>query len=161
MAAWWIDLHCRACDWRESIHSGQAVEWLQSVGMARVHRPPDEELLPALLEAGCEQFTCPSCQATGLELLPSDDLDESEWEISVTCQGCGQPIPPERLEAIPEAKLCIACQTAEEAGTAETEPEYCPRCGTPMVWRHSQSSGVTRYKMVCGNFPACRGQLKR
>lgn len=27
------------------------------------------------------------------------------------CQSCGKEIPPERLEAIPAAKLCIACKS--------------------------------------------------
>ena len=31
------------------------------------------------------------------------------------CESCGQPIPAERLEARPEATLCIACQRAQEA----------------------------------------------
>lgn len=27
-----------------------------------------------------------------------------------TCEGCGKPIAPERLEAIPTARLCISCK---------------------------------------------------
>ena len=27
-----------------------------------------------------------------------------------TCRNCGQPIPPERLEAVPEAVRCLGCQ---------------------------------------------------
>lgn len=26
------------------------------------------------------------------------------------CENCGQPIAPERLEALPQAKLCVACK---------------------------------------------------
>jgi RNA polymerase-binding transcription factor DksA len=26
------------------------------------------------------------------------------------CEDCGQPIPPERLQAVPEATRCVACQ---------------------------------------------------
>ena len=26
------------------------------------------------------------------------------------CEKCGQPIAPERLEALPQAKLCVACK---------------------------------------------------
>jgi len=29
------------------------------------------------------------------------------------CDSCGQPIDPERLEAIPEASLCIKCKTQQ------------------------------------------------
>lgn len=28
-----------------------------------------------------------------------------------TCEGCGKEIPPERLEAIPTARLCITCKS--------------------------------------------------
>ncbi|VFU19112.1 conserved hypothetical protein [anaerobic digester metagenome] len=33
------------------------------------------------------------------------------------CLRCGQEIPPERLKAIPEAPLCVACQEFEERRT--------------------------------------------
>lgn len=37
------------------------------------------------------------------------------------CRSCGEPIPEERLEAIPETPLCIECQSrAEEARDART-----------------------------------------
>jgi len=32
------------------------------------------------------------------------------------CQECGQPIPPERLQARPEATQCVACQRRLEGG---------------------------------------------
>jgi RNA polymerase-binding protein DksA len=32
------------------------------------------------------------------------------------CASCGQPISPERLEARPEATLCVDCQRRQEAG---------------------------------------------
>ncbi|MDQ2754915.1 MAG: TraR/DksA C4-type zinc finger protein [Actinomycetota bacterium] len=31
------------------------------------------------------------------------------------CENCGQPIAPDRLEAKPEARLCITCAAAESA----------------------------------------------
>jgi len=34
------------------------------------------------------------------------------------CQECGRPIPPERLQARPEATLCVDCQRRLEAGRA-------------------------------------------
>ena len=33
-----------------------------------------------------------------------------------TCQSCGRPISPERLEAIPYATRCIECKRTEERG---------------------------------------------
>jgi DnaK suppressor protein len=29
------------------------------------------------------------------------------------CEDCGQPIDPERLEALPQAKLCVACKALQ------------------------------------------------
>jgi DnaK suppressor protein len=48
-------------------------------------------------------------------------LDEEERRIAEarqalaagsygTCKECGKPIPPERLEAVPEAVRCLSCQ---------------------------------------------------
>jgi RNA polymerase-binding transcription factor DksA len=65
--------------------------------------------------------------------LPSDDVDFSCME-SISreigeinealarvregryglCEGCGKAIAPARLEAIPYARLCLACKKAEE-----------------------------------------------
>ena len=33
-----------------------------------------------------------------------------------TCQECGRAIPPERLEARPEATLCVDCQRRSDTG---------------------------------------------
>jgi RNA polymerase-binding transcription factor len=33
-----------------------------------------------------------------------------------TCQSCGQPIAPERLEALPHATRCLDCKRREERG---------------------------------------------
>jgi DnaK suppressor protein len=32
------------------------------------------------------------------------------------CHECGDPISPERLEAVPHARLCIKCKSTEETG---------------------------------------------
>jgi RNA polymerase-binding protein DksA len=37
--------------------------------------------------------------------------DQGQYGI---CQSCGQPISPERLQARPEATLCIECQRRQE-----------------------------------------------
>lgn len=31
--------------------------------------------------------------------------------ISINCKACGETIPPERLEALPETKVCVKCST--------------------------------------------------
>lgn len=35
------------------------------------------------------------------------------------CESCGDPIPLERLRAIPYARLCVGCKSAEEEDQAE------------------------------------------
>lgn len=43
-----------------------------------------------------------------------DDIDHALVRIDAgtfgTCEPCGAPIPFERLEAIPHARVCVACQ---------------------------------------------------
>jgi len=31
------------------------------------------------------------------------------------CEECGKPIPPARREAVPGVRLCVACQTEQDA----------------------------------------------
>ena len=39
-------------------------------------------------------------------------LEEGEFGI---CQGCGEPIPQRRLEALPWARFCVACAEKRQA----------------------------------------------
>ena len=60
-------------------------------------------------------------------------LDEEERRIAEamraladgsygSCKDCGRPIPPERLEAVPEAVRCISCQRHFEGGYRQRAP---------------------------------------
>lgn len=40
-----------------------------------------------------------------------------------TCERCGEPIDPARLEALPEATLCIKCKAIVERMPRPTTPE--------------------------------------
>jgi DnaK suppressor protein len=40
-------------------------------------------------------------------------IDKGDYGM---CVSCGQPIGPERLEAVPHARLCIDCKSKEERG---------------------------------------------
>lgn len=46
-------------------------------------------------------------------------LDEGRYG---TCVECGEPIDPARLDAIPEAALCVRCAEAREQPTAPPMP---------------------------------------
>ena len=41
-------------------------------------------------------------------------IDRGEYGM---CEACEEPIPPRRLEALPYARYCVACQTKAEDGT--------------------------------------------
>ena len=47
-------------------------------------------------------------------------LQRLEGDSYGVCTGCGKPINPERLEALPFAELCIGCKQAEESGQGQT-----------------------------------------
>jgi len=38
------------------------------------------------------------------------------------CARCGRPIPPERLEALPETRVCVACAAAMGGSDFELVP---------------------------------------
>ena len=38
-------------------------------------------------------------------------------ESLMNCEECDKPIPPARREAIPGVRLCVACQTEQDAKT--------------------------------------------
>jgi DnaK suppressor protein len=42
-------------------------------------------------------------------------LDEGSYGV---CDRCGEPIPPKRLEAMPDSTLCVACAAAERPAPA-------------------------------------------
>jgi DnaK suppressor protein len=47
-----------------------------------------------------------------------DALEKIRRETYGLCEGCGEAIAERRLEALPFAKLCIACQEEEERAKA-------------------------------------------
>lgn len=50
----------------------------------------------------------------GMLRMVEDALRKVEQGTYGICETCGQPINPERLEAIPYARLCITCKEREE-----------------------------------------------
>jgi hypothetical protein len=94
----------------------------------------------------------------------SDCVDGEFIEIPMRrCAGCGMSIPPERLEAIPEATRCVSCQHQEEGEPTDwhiSEIE-CPRCAangvrSQMVWRTARDPSISGYFLGCSRFPECR-----
>lgn len=51
------------------------------------------------------------------------------------CTSCGKPIARNRLDAIPEALLCAACQTRMET---EVSTARAPRAPGPREWKEAE-----------------------
>lgn len=95
-----------------------------------------------------------------------DNLDASEViEVPIrACAACGHPIPPERLEALPNAIRCVRCEQQAEA--APIDPRVsgldCPRCtaqgfSARLVWRTARDPEMfSGYFLGCSRFPDCR-----
>ena len=154
------ELTCRECGWRTVCGTADAAARLRLIGLLRREPDPEEDLLATLLVESAPRMTCPICKEKRLVATPSDaeqNVDDGDWQAAVLCEICRAPIAPERLEAIPGAKRCAACQGKAEAGRmVDDELEYCPQCGALTVVRISRGSGITRYKRFCTGEPPCR-----
>jgi hypothetical protein len=154
-----LELECRHCHWRTVCGRDDAIARLRVLGLLR--RDPevaDEVLLPLFLDAA-PRMTCPLCMEKRLAArrLDAGEISaDDDWQAAVLCEVCREPIPPERLEALPGTKCCVTCQGNSEAGVSEEEPEYCPHCGSLVELRVSRGTGITRYRRVCTGNPPCR-----
>lgn len=152
------ELVCRNCQWRTVCGRDDAIGRLRLIGLLRRDPDPDEDLLRVLFAEAAPRMTCPSCKEKRLHAIDRDpnDTDDADWLSAVLCEVCRQPIPPERVEALPGVKRCVACQGRTEAGVAVEEPEYCPNCGSLVEIRASRGTGITRYRRFCTGQPPCR-----
>jgi len=152
------ELVCRNCGWRTICGREEAIGRLRLVGVLRRDPDPDEDLLGVLFTESAPRMTCPICKEKRLHAVEhaSGDEDDTDWQSAVFCEVCREPIPPERVEALPGVKRCVACQGRNEAGIAVEEPEYCPRCGSLVEIRASRGTGITRYRRFCTGQPPCR-----
>lgn len=146
-------LFCRACDYSDLVLAANAAGWLQKAGMQRSGSRTTPAELAELLPVAAGRIDCPGCGTRGLALR--DWLaDDAAWTTARRCESCGRSIEPERLEWMPLARQCVACQRATERVGTEVENEFCPRCGSAMTLRTTRA-GVTKYALACTN-PRCR-----
>jgi hypothetical protein len=151
------ELKCRRCEWRTICGLDDAIARLRLIGLLRREPDPAEDLVVALFVEAARRMTCPICKEKSLFAQPSNAENPDDWQTAVLCEICREPIPPERLEAIPGVQRCTACAAIAEAGQLpEVEPEYCPNCGALMEIRVSRAGGITRYKHFCTGNPPCR-----
>jgi len=151
----YLELHCPACRWRSVCGPQSMARWLRTARKIRPGHEPEPEILVELFRSAAGLLACPECGQQGLTAAPAEE-DQADWPEARTCESCGKPIPPERIEAVPGAVLCARCQEREEQGVQTVEGEYCPKCGSLMKLQLSRSGGVARYKLVCTNNPPCR-----
>jgi Zn finger protein HypA/HybF involved in hydrogenase expression len=155
-----FELACHGCGWRTVCGRADAIGRLRLVGQLRREREPEDELVAALLVESAPQMTCPVCKEKRLQATPTDadaDAADGDWQAATLCEVCREPIPPERLEALPGALRCVACQEKSESADATDESrEYCPHCGSLVELRVSGGGGITRYRRFCTGDPPCR-----
>jgi hypothetical protein len=149
-----FELNCEACTWHKICGPLEIEKLLRSAGHLRRAEKPAADLVRELLAGVAPQLPCPDCGTAGLRMSPFED--EDDWATARRCEICRQPIPAERLEALPNAKSCLNCQQAEETGQSHSEAEYCPRCGALLELRVSRRGGLTRYQLFCTGQPPCR-----
>lgn len=149
-----FDIHCAACQWRAIWGAREMEQRLREDGhLRRAERPP-LELVRELLTGLAPRWECPDCSVAGLRVTPW--LEEDDWATARRCEICRQAIPPERLEALPDAVRCVDCQHEAETGKLQAEVEFCPRCGALLELRVSRRGGLTRYRLFCTGQPPCR-----
>ena len=147
-----FEVRCPQCRFVELWGLERGLRELVAVGRYRARADFDPEMIRELFLIHADKIDCPECGGKGLaaRIAPPDAWS---WADETCCEHCGQVIPPERLAAVPGAKLCIGCQTAMDRGEAGGATEYCPRCGEIMALRPVSQGGITRYEMLC---PSCR-----
>jgi hypothetical protein len=130
------------------------VRRLTAARKLRANRMPELEILYELFRAAAATMRCPQCGQVGLGV--SNSLDDARaWPDAPRCIACGKPMSPERLEAIPDARLCAACQGLKEGGRAREETQFCPRCGAPLEVRIEGDPDRPRYVLSCSARPPC------
>lgn len=147
------ELSCPACEHTVVCGPAEMIDQLRRVGMVRRDVQPEADLLAELFRSSASKFACPQCGAVGLIVQTIDEGDDEAWGMARKCDVCGRPIDRERLEALPDARLCATCQASDERGEATGPADYCPKCGNVMVVRPTRTRGVTRYELSC---PTCR-----
>jgi transposase-like protein len=128
-------------------------EWLVRQRLVKYTSELENDLLPELFRALTGKLSCPLCGHMGIIAQPSEPISDEAWGEARKCELCGVPISLERLDVLPDARLCVACQGHEDRGEAIGPKEYCPRCGSIMTMVLSRGAGVARYLMTC---PSCR-----
>lgn len=123
---------------------------LRKAGLLKAKSEASPEVIRELCVASAERLKCPDCGSVGLVASDAETLDDEAWGQARACEGCRRPIAAERIEALPNARLCATCQAKEDRGELSATPDYCPRCGSIMQLVATRA-GITRYVMRCAS----------
>lgn len=149
------DVYCPACNWSAPCGLPIMIDRLWRIGLVRRDTDADRAVIAALFNSSLLKLTCPDCGHVGLATRADDDDDEEAWGMARACEGCGAPIPRERLEVFPDTRLCVGCQAGDEQNrSAAVAEEYCSKCGSLMEVKLDRR-GITRYQLRC---PECGRQ---
>lgn len=153
----WYEIQCMSCGDSQRVDSAGRLRWLQRAGHLRKLQDPHSPLIEALIPGALGISVCHVCQGTGMTIQVKQGgtpvlEDEAEWGVARLCEDCRQPISRERLEALPEAQKCMACQSTATCAVAVStlSDENCPRCGNWLHWETLRSS-VRTHRLVCRN----------
>ena len=111
-------LENKAAEVRRSMSAQKAAQVV-----SRLDVPSDEG---DLSQQSHEEWIFLNRNTLDLKLLReiSDALLRLEHKTYGVCMECDEPIVPRRLDAVPWAKYCVACQERVTLRTANGEPEY-------------------------------------
>jgi hypothetical protein len=148
-----VRISCRACGFVEDESISDMVRQLRAAGILKPASDSSPDVIRALYIASAAKLPCPDCEFVGIAARDAPEEDGDAWGEARKCEMCRHPISPERLEFVPDARLCASCQSKDERGeTNDNEREFCPRCGSVMQLVANRGQGIARYAMRC---PAC------
>jgi len=151
-----VRLGCPSCQSADDCTISEMVGRLRKAGVLKASSDSPPEVIRELFLAAATRLRCDRCGAVGLVAQEPDDADNEAWGQARACERCRAPIPAERIELIPDARLCVACQRQADAGSFDDDREFCPRCGAVMELAARRGPGVTRLERRC---PACRSTV--
>lgn len=105
-----FEVRCSFCDFFELWGMEQAIRALTKVGKLSTATDYDAELFAELILAHADKITCQNCRSLGTLQVKRTKVGDWDWEDAVYCEDCGEEIPPARVVAVPDTKLCVRCR---------------------------------------------------
>lgn len=109
-----FEVRCSSCGFFELWGLQQAIQALTQAGKLSPATDFDADLFAELFLVHAGKIACPNCRA--IETLQANRVKAGDWDWAdaVYCEDCGREIPPARLAAVPDTKLCVRCQNKQD-----------------------------------------------